>query len=244
MSQVALAFGREDQVVASDLQVSSLVPFTTAEWRGVRCAVVSAQGCPWRCSYCFEPDLQDALSPGAMSWETVSTHLTSRRSEIEAVVFSGGEPTRQLALIPAMREVKDLGLRVGLQTAGAFPGRLHEALPLVDWLALDIKAMPEGYADITTKPASGQKAWASLDLAIAWGGPLEVRLTVDPTTHTRESVLAVARRVKAMGGPAIVLQEASAAGCTPEYRAALAGRRIGDVLTASDLAQFEVRTAR
>ncbi len=244
MSQVAVAFGRDDQVVASNFQVSDLVPFTTAEWRGVRSAVVSAQGCPWRCSYCFGADLQDALAPGAMPWESVMAHLTSRVAEVEAVVFSGGEPTRQLALVPAMQQVKDLGLRVGLQSAGAYPGRLHEALPLVDWLALDVKAMPEGYADITTKPASGQKAWASLDIAIAWGGPLEVRLTVDPTTHTREGVLAVARRVKAMGGPAIVLQEASGVGCTDEYRAALAGRRIGDVLTASDLAQFEVRTAR
>lgn len=241
MTHAAIEIGREAPARASQFQVSDLVQTSTDEWPGRRAAVVVAQGCPWSCTYCHVPQLQDVALPGQLAWDTVMAHLRRGDGEAWSVVFSGGEPTRQLALVPAMREVRELGLSVGLHTAGAYPARLHDVLPHVDWVALDIKAMPEGYCDITTKPSSGSKAWESLDTAIAWGGPLEVRLTVDPTTHTREAVLSVIQRVRAMGGPTPVLQEARAAGTTEEFRAALAGRRLTDVLNPADLEGVTVR---
>jgi len=241
VSHVAMLFGTETEVLADELQIAGYEPFSTVDWPGKLVATVFAQGCPWRCGYCHNASMQDSQVAGAVEWSTVLAHLAKRAGQLDGMVFSGGEPTRQAALIPAMQQARSLGFGVGMHSAGAFPARLREALPFVDWLGLDIKAMPEGYEDITGKSTAGLKAWQSLEIAIEWGGDLEVRLTVDPTTHTRESVLSVIKRVEAMGGPTPVLQEARGEGTSEEFQHALGRQRLVDVLSASDLEGLAVR---
>ncbi len=157
------------------------------------------------------------------------------------MVFSGGEPTAQRDLIPVMQEAARLGFGVGLHSAGAYPGRLRDALRYADWLGLDIKALPEGYAEVTGRSAAGAKAWESLAIALDWGGDLEVRLTVDPTHHTRDTVWAIVNRVTAMGGPMPILQEARPDGTAEAYQRELGGRTLRHVMTAGDLAELVVR---
>ena len=241
VSQVAMLFGSETEVLADELQIAGFEPFSTVDWPGKLVSTVFAQGCPWRCTYCHNSAMQDSQAEGSVAWSTVLAHLARRAGQLDGIVFSGGEPTRQAALIPAMQQARALGFGVGMHSAGAFPARLREALDFVDWLGLDIKAMPEGYQDVTGKSAAGLKAWQSLEIAIEWGGELEVRLTVDPTTHTRETVLSVINRVKAMGGPTPVLQEARAEGTSEEFQHALGRQRLVDVLCASDLEGLVVR---
>lgn len=241
VSQVAMLFGNGTEVLADELQIAGFEPFSTVDWPGKLVATVFAQGCPWRCTYCHNVAMQDSQEGGAVEWSTVLAHLAKRAGQLDGVVFSGGEPTRQAALIPAMQQARSLGFGVGMHSAGAFPARLREALGFIDWLGLDIKAMPEGYEDITGKSAAGLKAWQSLEIALEWGGDLEVRLTVDPTTHTRESVLSVINRVTAMGGPTPILQEARGEGTSEEFQHALGRQRLTDVLSAADLASLIVR---
>jgi len=241
LSHVAMLFGNETEVLADEFQIAGFERFSTVDWPGKLVATLFAQGCPWQCSYCHNASMQDSQVAGVVEWSTVLAHLAQRVGQLDGVVFSGGEPTRQAALIPAMQQVKSLGFGVGMHSAGAYPARLREALGFVDWLGLDIKAMPEGYQDVTGKGAAGPKAWQSLEIALEWGGDLEVRLTVDPTTHTRESVLSVIKRVRAMGGPTPVLQEARAEGTSEEFQRALGRQRLTDVLTASDLEGVVVR---
>jgi len=241
VSHVAMLFETETGVLADELHIAGFEPFSTVDWPGKLVATLFAQGCPWRCTYCHNASMQDSQGAGTVEWSTVLAHLARRAGQLDGLVFSGGEPTRQAALIPAMQQVRALGFGVGMHSAGAFPARLREALPFVDWLGLDIKAMPEGYEDITGKSAAGLKAWQSLEIAMEWGGDIEVRLTVDPTTHTRESVLSVVKRVVAMGGPTPVLQEARAEGTSDEFQHALGRQRLTDVLSASDLDGLVVR---
>ena len=92
-------------------------------------------------------------------------------------------------LMPAMRMVRALGFLVGLHTGGAYPGLLARALPHVDWVGLDIKALPSGYAQVTGRAPSADAAWRSLELVLGnrllregTDHPLdvEVRTTVHP----------------------------------------------------------------
>lgn len=99
------------------------------------------QGCPWRCLYCHNPHLQPRdAAPAGPNWAELRDRLARRRARLDALVFSGGEPTFDPALPAAMREVRALGFRVGLHTAGMAPRRLRAVLSLVDWVGLDIKA--------------------------------------------------------------------------------------------------------
>ncbi len=241
MSHVAMLFGNDTEVLADEFQIAGFERFSTVDWPGKLVAAVFAQGCPWSCTYCHNAAMQDSKAAGTVEWSTVLAHLAKRAGQLDGVVFSGGEPTRQAALIPAMQQVRSLGFSVGMHSAGAYPARLREALDFIDWLGLDIKAMPEGYQDVTGKSAAGLKAWQSLEIALEWGGDLEVRLTVDPTTHTRESVLSVINRVKTMGGPTPVLQEARGEGTSEEFQRALGRQRLVDVLSGSDLEGLVIR---
>lgn len=205
------------------------------DWPGRVATTVLLQGCPWRCTYCSSTELQSPRVGGTVPWEDVLVGLEARRGRVDAVVFSGGEPTRQGALPEAMRLTRAMGYDVGLLTAGAFPGRLELALEHCDWVGLDIKATPEGYTDIVRTGMAGRRAWTSLEIVRDSGVDYEVRLTVDPVTHTREDVLDTVREIVRVTGRAPVLQEVRPRGTNPSYAKELAGRRLGDVLLPDDL---------
>ena len=107
-SLVARLFGHEDVEHAGDLRIDSVTPFNARDWPGVLCATVMTQGCPWRCTYCFKPELQPSSVPSKLEWSQVVHGLAKREAMLDAVVFSGGEPTGQAALVHAMRHVAAL----------------------------------------------------------------------------------------------------------------------------------------
>ncbi|MGC3953638.1 MAG: anaerobic ribonucleoside-triphosphate reductase activating protein, partial [Propionicimonas sp.] len=225
-----------------ELTVAGLTALSSCDWPGKLVATVFLQGCPWRCTYCHNPALLDPRAPGQVSWQQVRDLLRRRRGLLDGLVFSGGEPTRQPSLPAAMREVRELGFGVGLHTGGAYPSRLAGLLPLVDWVGLDIKALPDDYHRITRVGASGTRAFASLDLLVASGVDHEVRITVDPTVHTAEHVERLVGLVSSAGARRTVLQEVRPQGTRPEYAAALAGRRLRDILTTAPV-NVTLRTA-
>lgn len=162
------------------LRLGGLTPFTTIDYPDHLAAVAFCQGCPWRCGYCHNPELLPASRDETLDWSELRNLLKRRRGLLDAVVFSGGEPTLQRDLPQAMAEAWELGYKVGLHTAGCYPARLRRLLPWLDWVGLDIKAPREDYPEVTGVPGSGEAAWASLALLLEAGVPLEVRTTVDP----------------------------------------------------------------
>ena len=188
--RVATGPGRSDR-----LRVGGLTPLTTVDFPGELAAVVFCQGCPWRCRYCHNGHLLPARAAGLTPWAEVQGFLESRRGLLDAVVFSGGEPTLQRGLESAMREVRSLGFKVGLHTSGAYPGRLRPLLPLLDWVGLDIKALPEDYPAITQVPGSGERAWESLNLLLTAQVPLQVRTTVLPGHDSPEELRPLCERL-------------------------------------------------
>jgi pyruvate formate lyase activating enzyme len=111
----------------------------------------------------------------------------------------------------------------------------------VDWLGLDVKALPERYDIVTGVGTAGEKAWAALDLALEWGGELEVRVTVDPTVHSRWHILTMLDQLEARGAPRPVLQEARATGAAPDYAERLGRLSLRDVLHEEDLKGLVIR---
>jgi pyruvate formate lyase activating enzyme len=104
-------------------------------------------------------------------WDAVLARLRRRVGLIDAVVFSGGEPTMDPCLADAMRiqEVRALGFGIGLHTGGMYPRRLAEVLPWVDWVGMDIKATQQGYDAVTRVTDSARAPWTSAELVLASG---------------------------------------------------------------------------
>ena len=208
---------------ADDLVIAGLVPMSTVDWPDHLTATVFLQGCPWNCFYCHNQALIPARTPGQVAWEEVRALLRRRRGLLDGVVFTGGEALRQDALADAVAEVVEAGFRVGLHTAGAYPRRLHDlvASGLVDWVGLDIKALPEHYGQVVGRANAATKAWKSLEVLIeaaGRGGPdFEVRTTVVPGDVTADDAVKVARRVHAAGARFYALQQARAEGTSGEF---------------------------
>ena len=132
------------------IPVAGVVPLTTVDYPGRLALVVFTQGCPWRCGYCHNTDLLPIGQPTSWRWQQVCDLLDERRGFLQAVVFSGGEPTLHKNLATAMKDVRKKNLLVGLHTAGIFPDRLVRLLPWLNWVGLDIKApFDKRYVKIT-----------------------------------------------------------------------------------------------
>ncbi|WP_341502739.1 anaerobic ribonucleoside-triphosphate reductase activating protein [Gallaecimonas sp. GXIMD4217] len=159
------------------LVISGVTPFTTLDYPAHLSAVVWCQGCPWRCRYCHNPELLCGKPEQQLDWQDIRAWLQERTGLLDAVVFSGGEASLQPGLAQAMAEVKALGFKVGLHSAGVSPKHLEPLLKLVDWLGLDIKALPADLDGIIGKPGQGDRHWQCLDLALQSGVDFEVRTT-------------------------------------------------------------------
>lgn len=232
---------------ASLLNVGGCTPLSASDFPGRLAAVVFVQGCAWRCGYCHNPHLQRRTRSGGVPWTSLHEFLQRRAGLLDAVVFSGGEPTTDPALPAAIDAVRALGFQVGLHTACLYPQRLREVLPLVDWVGFDIKAPFELYADITGAAGSGERARTCAQLILNSGVAYECRTTAHPAQLPPATLHALARTLAGMGVENYVIQEFRATGCSDPVLndGALPGYPDADVVAeiAPLFARFEVRRA-
>lgn len=226
------------------LRVGGLVAYSTVDYPGRESVVVFVQGCPWRCGYCHNPHLQPR-SGRDTGWAAVRSLLARRRGLVDAVVFSGGEPTVDPALVPAIREVRAEGFAAGLHTAGIYPPRLERALRELDWVGIDVKAPFERYGKVTGVAGSGEAARKSVQAVLDSGCDYEVRMTLHPALTTQADVRELAASLAAMGVRRFALQQFRAQGCSSPVLRATAGHwRPGAALLAELGAAFPGFTYR
>ena len=138
------------------LNYGGFLPLSTVDWRGRSVCTVFFRGCPLRCSYCQNAailtgeDLRDT--------DEIIDLIRTSRIATSGVVFSGGEPTMQKeALLVLARAAKELGVAVGIQTNGLFPGTLEALIRegLADRIALDHKTQWEGFSCVGDTGTTG-----------------------------------------------------------------------------------------
>ena len=181
------------------LRVGGLVPLTTLDFPDHLACVLFCQGCGWRCRYCHNPQLIPACGKEERPWSEILAFLEQRVGLLEAVVFSGGEPTLQTALPEAIAQVRALGYKVGLHSAGIKPKLFAGILPLVDWVGFDVKALPEQSTAITGVDGSGKANWRSLEHLLESGVEHECRTTVHWQLFDADSLWDMAQRLRRLG---------------------------------------------
>ncbi len=123
------------------MQISGWIRQSLMDYPGKIASVVFTQGCNFRCPYCHNPELI-GFGEGAIPEDVVLAHLDKNRFLLDGLVITGGEPTMQPDLCVFIRQVKDLGLFVKLDTNGSHPKILLQLLNehLVDYVAMDVKS--------------------------------------------------------------------------------------------------------
>jgi pyruvate formate lyase activating enzyme len=205
--------------VADPIAVGGVTPFTTIDYPRQLAAVLFLQGCPWRCHYCHNAKLLDRKESIPVPWVSILDFLKQRGGLIDAVVFSGGEPTLQSGLTDAVRQVRRMGFRVGLHTAGCYPDRLQKLLPWIDWVGLDIKASKTHYAEVTGVRSSGENAWRSARIVVESGVDYEIRTTVHPRLMDRDRMTDLVHELADIQVENYAVQECVQNNCLrPDYR--------------------------
>ncbi|NYT61825.1 anaerobic ribonucleoside-triphosphate reductase activating protein [Alcaligenaceae bacterium] len=193
--------------------MGGITPFTATDYPGQLAAAIFVQGCPWRCGYCHNPHLQKRTRGSPITWNDVLSLLKRRIGLIDAVVFSGGEPSIDPCLASAMVQVKRLGYKIGMHSGGTHPERLKSVLPMLDWIGLDIKAVFASYATVTQVAGSGAAALSSLRAVLDSGISYECRTTAHPALLPEPELLKLANTLADMGVENYALQVFRKQGC-------------------------------
>lgn len=158
-------------------------------------AIVFTQGCNFNCGYCHNPELLNSKKD-IYSTDVFFEFLEKRKGKLDGIVITGGEATLQADLIPFIKEVKSRGFSVKLDTNGYKPEVLEEALKLVDYVAMDIKAPLEKYSQITKVEIDTAKIKKSIELIMKSGVDYEFRTTVLKSQLTFEDFEKIAELIK------------------------------------------------
>lgn len=153
-------------------------------------AIVFTQGCNFRCGYCHNPELINSKEQ-AWTMPALFEFLKTRVGKLDAVVITGGEPCLQKDLPEFIKEIKDMGFLVKLDTNGSYPNMLKEVLSLVDYIAMDIKAPLEKYDDIVVNKTDVEKIKESINIIMNSGKDYEFRTTVVRSLLCEDDILKI-----------------------------------------------------
>lgn len=171
------------------MRIGGFNKLTTQDFPGNLACIIFTNGCNFDCDYCYNRDLVESHAP-EISEEEIFSYLNQRKNMLDGVVISGGEPTIWNDLIPFMEKIKELGLKIKLDTNGYRPELLKEILDknLVDYIAMDIKALFNEYYKIVNRKLDTDKLIESINLIKKSKVDHEFRTTIIKGFHTIEDL--------------------------------------------------------
>jgi pyruvate formate lyase activating enzyme len=183
--------------------VGGFQKFSLLDYPGKASAVIFTLGCNFRCRYCHNPEL---VIPGKYAPEIPPSEIygffEGRRNKLDAVCVTGGEPTLHAGLIEMIKRVKSMGFLVKLDSNGSRPEVLEEVIGrgLVDYLAMDVKAPLEGYAEIVGRPVSPDAITRSIRAIMNSGVKYEFRTTVVESLLRADDLIKIVRLIEGAEG--------------------------------------------
>lgn len=186
------------------MKIGGLNKLTTQDFPEHLACIIFTKGCNFNCSYCYNRDLVDNKAE-TIDEDYVMAYLYKRRKILDGVVISGGEPTIWDDLIPFIKKVKEFKLDIKLDTNGYNPTMLKEILDnnLVDYIAMDIKAIPDKYMKVINKKIDFNKILESIDLIKKSNIKYEFRTTIMKDVHDKKDIIKI---LKLIGDSKLYLQ--------------------------------------
>ena len=169
------------------MKIAGFQKFSLIDYPGGVSGVVFTQGCNFRCPYCHNPELVDPRRfVGSIPAEDILGFLEDRRGKLDAVTITGGEPTLQGDLPVFIKEIKDMGFLVKIDTNGSMPTMLARLLAggLVDYVAMDLKGPLERYPTLVGAAVNRRDLEESIALLGDAGLPHEYRTTLEASLLT------------------------------------------------------------
>ena len=173
-----------------------LQKLTLLDYPGKVACTLFTRGCNFRCPFCHNASLVvRADEQKAYDNSEVLAFLKKRKGILDGVAITGGEPTLMGGLYDFIKEVKDMGYSVKLDTNGTRPDVLKRLVNdnLLDYVAMYIKNSPEKYAYTCGLPETYDlsKIEESKDFLMSGTVDFEFRTTVAKPFHSEEDFVKI-----------------------------------------------------
>lgn len=184
------------------IKFGGIQKLTLLDYPGQVAATVFTVGCNMKCPFCHNKDL--VFVPENFTYldpDEVLDFLNKRQGIIDALCITGGEPLLQTGLIEFLRQVKELGYKIKVDTNGLAPDKLKELVEsgYVDYIAMDIKNSFTKYPEtigLNESEAIIKNIKKSINYLLTDVIDYEFRTTVVKEYHTKEDLLEIAKTIK------------------------------------------------
>ncbi|MDD4614441.1 MAG: anaerobic ribonucleoside-triphosphate reductase activating protein [Caldisericia bacterium] len=168
---------------------------STIDYEGHLSLLMFTAGCNFQCRYCHNPELIPKKKESVSVKELQNILFRAKNNWIDAVSISGGEPTMSPYLEETLRIVKSFGFHIKLDTQGSFPDILQNALPYLDYVAMDYKMPMEKLSHVTQTKISKNSILRSIHLLKESGVDYEIRTTVVPGLQTDSDMIQICKEI-------------------------------------------------
>lgn len=173
--------------------LSGITKLTLLDFPGKTACIVFTAGCNFRCGYCHNPEFVlperlKEIEKGFIPEDVFFRFLERRKSLLQGVVITGGEPTLHPDLEEFIAKIRALGYAVKLDTNGNRPDVLRRLIEngLVQYVAMDFKTSFDRYPTLSGLGASAAAVEESFHLLKEGTLPYEFRTTLVREIHTEE----------------------------------------------------------
>lgn len=179
------------------MNIRGFQKLTLLDFPGKTACTVFTGGCNMRCPFCHNSDLVlSAQEYPEIDENEVFSLLEKRKSLLDGVCITGGEPMLNKDLPQFCEKIKRKGFLVKIDTNGTFPGLLKSIVneKLCDYVAVDFKNSPEKYPMTVGVPDFDfSKVGETVEFLKTGAVDHEFRTTVSKTYHTKEDILTIVR---------------------------------------------------
>ena len=168
------------------------------DFEGKICATIFTGGCNFRCPFCHNSSIVNMQAENYQEEEILS-YLCERKSLLDGVTISGGEPTLQPDLLNFCKKIKQMGYPIKLDTNGTCPYVVENLVKnkLIDYVAIDIKNSFNCYSEICgTKNVGIDNIKKTLEILKEFHTPYELRTTLVEDFHTEETIKQMSEQLK------------------------------------------------
>lgn len=190
------------------MDIRGIQKISFIDFPGEICTTLFVGGCNLKCRYCHNKDL--VLNPGdlpAIQENEIIQFLKAKKFVLDGVCISGGEPSLQEGLPNFISRIKELDLKVKLDTNGTRPHMISKLLDrnLIDYIAVDVKAPLEKCSFVTGVDFDINRFKDTINILKSNSINQEFRTTVVPGLLNENDILSIARLIA--GSKKYVLQQ-------------------------------------
>ncbi len=123
------------------INLGGITQISTIDWYGKVAMVIYLRKCTFKCKYCQNYKLLE--KDNFVDIEVVEREIENAGDFIDAIVYSGGEPSLQLPQLERLSEkARQLGLKIAIETNGSLPDNIKKLCieKKLDAVFLDVKA--------------------------------------------------------------------------------------------------------